>query len=71
MCCACILGATPAERQRAYSALAPASPESAGLHLVEVTAIDGRRLGVRHLEAVDGTPIVDVKPVLAEQINRR
>jgi tRNA-Thr(GGU) m(6)t(6)A37 methyltransferase TsaA len=46
-------------------------PNPLGLHRVEVTAIDGRRLGVRNLEAVDGTPIVDVKPILAEQISRR
>ena len=46
-------------------------PNPLGLHQVEVSAIDGRRLGVRNLEAVDGTPIVDVKPVLADQIHRR
>jgi tRNA (Thr-GGU) A37 N-methylase len=31
---------------------------------VEITAIDGHRLRVRHLEALDGTPILDIKPVL-------
>lgn len=46
-------------------------PNPLGLHRVEVTAIDGLRLGVRNLEAVDGTPIVDLKPVLADQINQR
>lgn len=35
-----------------------------GLHRVRVTAIEGRRLSVRDMEAVDGTPIIDVKPVL-------
>jgi tRNA-Thr(GGU) m(6)t(6)A37 methyltransferase TsaA len=39
-------------------------PNPIGLHEVEVLAIDGLRLHVRPLEAVDGTPIVDVKPVL-------
>ena len=39
-------------------------PNPIGLHEVEVVAIDGRRARVRNLEAVDGTPIVDVKPVL-------
>jgi tRNA-Thr(GGU) m(6)t(6)A37 methyltransferase TsaA len=39
-------------------------PNPIGLHTVEVASIDGRRIRVRNLEAVDGTPIVDVKPVL-------
>jgi tRNA-Thr(GGU) m(6)t(6)A37 methyltransferase TsaA len=39
-------------------------PNPIGLHPVEVVSIDGRRVRVRNLEAVDGTPIVDVKPVL-------
>jgi tRNA-Thr(GGU) m(6)t(6)A37 methyltransferase TsaA len=40
-------------------------PNPIGLHRVQVAAIDGPRVLVRDLEAVDGTPIVDVKPVLA------
>jgi tRNA-Thr(GGU) m(6)t(6)A37 methyltransferase TsaA len=40
-------------------------PNPIGLHRVHVEAIDGPRVLVRDLEAVDGTPIVDVKPVLA------
>jgi tRNA (Thr-GGU) A37 N-methylase len=39
-------------------------PNPIGLHEVEVLAIDGERVRVRSLEALDGTPIVDVKPVL-------
>lgn len=39
-------------------------PNPIGLHRVHITAIDGRRLRVQDLEAVDGTPVVDVKPVL-------
>jgi tRNA-Thr(GGU) m(6)t(6)A37 methyltransferase TsaA len=39
-------------------------PNPIGLHPVEITSIEGRRVRVRNLEAVDGTPIVDVKPVL-------
>jgi tRNA-Thr(GGU) m(6)t(6)A37 methyltransferase TsaA len=40
-------------------------PNPIGLHRVQIAAIDGLRVLVRNLEAVDGTPIVDVKPVLA------
>jgi tRNA (Thr-GGU) A37 N-methylase len=38
---------------------------------VEVAEVEGRRLRVRSLEAVDGTPIVDVKPVLGGDVRDR
>jgi tRNA-Thr(GGU) m(6)t(6)A37 methyltransferase TsaA len=41
-------------------------PNPIGLHRVRIAAIDGSRVLVRDLEAFDGTPIVDVKPVLAD-----
>jgi tRNA-Thr(GGU) m(6)t(6)A37 methyltransferase TsaA len=40
-------------------------PNPIGLHEVEIVAMDGHRVLVTNLEAVDGTPILDVKPVLA------
>jgi tRNA-Thr(GGU) m(6)t(6)A37 methyltransferase TsaA len=39
-------------------------PNPIGLHPVQILAIDGGRLQVRDLEAVDGTPVLDIKPVL-------
>ena len=39
-------------------------PNPIGLHPVEILELRGTRIRVRDLEAVDGTPIVDVKPVL-------
>jgi tRNA-Thr(GGU) m(6)t(6)A37 methyltransferase TsaA len=39
-------------------------PNPIGLHQVEIASVDGHRVRVRNLEAVDGTPIVDMKPVL-------
>jgi tRNA-Thr(GGU) m(6)t(6)A37 methyltransferase TsaA len=39
-------------------------PNPIGLHPVEVLEIDGDRVRVGDLEAVDGTPILDVKPQL-------
>jgi tRNA-Thr(GGU) m(6)t(6)A37 methyltransferase TsaA len=39
-------------------------PNPIGLHEVEVLRVDGGRIQVRDLEAVDGTPVVDLKPVL-------
>jgi tRNA-Thr(GGU) m(6)t(6)A37 methyltransferase TsaA len=40
-------------------------PNPIGLHQVRIVAIAGNRIRVRGLEAVDGTPIADIKPVLA------
>jgi tRNA-Thr(GGU) m(6)t(6)A37 methyltransferase TsaA len=40
-------------------------PNPIGLHPVEVVAVEGNRIRVRNLEALDGTPIIDVKPVLS------
>jgi tRNA-Thr(GGU) m(6)t(6)A37 methyltransferase TsaA len=39
-------------------------PNPIGLHHVVVQAIDGATITVDQLEALDGTPIVDVKPTL-------
>jgi tRNA-Thr(GGU) m(6)t(6)A37 methyltransferase TsaA len=39
-------------------------PNPLGLHEVDVLAIEGERMHFRPLEALDGTPVVDVKPVL-------
>jgi tRNA-Thr(GGU) m(6)t(6)A37 methyltransferase TsaA len=45
-------------------------PNPIGLHRTEILAIQGTRIRVRNLEAVDGTPIVDIKPVLDRTIER-
>ena len=49
-----------------FSTRSPHRPNPIGIHRVEITAVQGGRVQVRHLEAVDGTPILDVKPILAE-----
>jgi tRNA (Thr-GGU) A37 N-methylase len=49
----------------------PDRPNPLGLHRVTVTAVEGLRLRVRSLEAIDGTPIVDLKPILNEEISQR
>ncbi len=50
--------------QGVFNTRSPDRPNPIGLHRVSVVAIDGLRLRVRDLEALDGTPIIDVKPVL-------
>lgn len=47
-----------------FATRSPDRPNPVGLHRVSVLEIDGRKLRVAPLEAVDGTPIVDIKPVL-------
>jgi tRNA (Thr-GGU) A37 N-methylase len=50
-----------------FSTRSPDRPNPIGLHRVRITAVDGHRFQVAGLEAVDGTPVVDVKPVLADE----
>jgi len=64
-------GDTSRPQEGVFSTRSPHRPNPIGLHRVEVAAVDGRRVWVRHLEAVDGTPILDVKPVLDEDVTRR
>jgi tRNA-Thr(GGU) m(6)t(6)A37 methyltransferase TsaA len=63
------------ERSRAlegvFSTRSPHRPNPIGLHRVEIVSIDVGRVRVRNLEALDGTPIVDVKPVLSGDISKR
>jgi tRNA-Thr(GGU) m(6)t(6)A37 methyltransferase TsaA len=47
-----------------FSTRSPDRPNPIGLHRVRVLAVDGLRVRVSDLEALDGTPVVDVKPVL-------
>ena len=55
----------PANPERGVFATRSADrPNPIGLHEVEVLAVEGGRVHVSDLEAVDGTPVVDVKPVL-------
>ena len=45
-------------------------PNPIGIHRTAIVAVDGTRIRVRELEAVDGTPVVDVKPVLDGPLGR-
>jgi len=53
-----------------FSTRSPDRPNPIGLHRVTILAIDGPRVQMRDLEALDGTPIVDVKPVLDDGVAR-
>jgi tRNA-Thr(GGU) m(6)t(6)A37 methyltransferase TsaA len=57
-------------REGVFTTRSPDRPNPVGLHRVTILAIDGPRVRVRNLEALDGTPIVDVKPVLDPGLER-
>jgi len=58
--CPTARGPSPASRS-------PDRPNPIGLHRVEIVEVDGTRIRVRNLEAVDGTPLLDIKPVLRSE----
>ena len=57
--------------QGVFATRSPNRPNPIGLHPVEVAAVEDRRVRIRNLEALDGTPILDVKPVLSSDIAAR
>lgn len=56
--------------QGVFNTRSPDRPNPIGLHTVQILAIDDTRIRVRNLEALDGTPIVDLKPVLGPVAER-
>ena len=49
-----------------FATRSPARPNPIGLHRTKVIQIDGLTLMVHPLEAIDGTPVLDIKPVLEQ-----
>ena len=47
-----------------FATRSPDRPNPIGLHRVRIIAIREERIEVSGLEAIDGTPVVDIKPVL-------
>ena len=47
-----------------FATRSPDRPNPLGLHRVTVHEISGRRFRIGPIEAIDGTPVVDIKPVL-------
>ena len=53
-----------------FSTRSPDRPNPIGLHRVRVLAVDGGTVRVGDLEALDGTPVLDIKPVLGDIAER-
>lgn len=49
-----------------FATRSPDRPNPLGLHPVTVLEIEGNRLKVGPIEAIDGTPVIDIKPVLPQ-----
>ena len=54
-------------RTGVFSTRSQDRPNPVGLHVVTIAGIDGTTLDVRDLEAIDGTPVIDIKPVLGPE----
>jgi len=48
-----------------FATRSPDRPNPLGLHLVTVRKVDKKRLRIGPIEVIDGTPVVDIKPVLS------
>ena len=53
-----------------FATRSPARPNPIGLHAVVIETVEEDAITVRDLEAIDGTPVVDVKPVLGRPDQR-
>ncbi len=54
-----------------FATRSPDRPNPVGLHRVSVLEVAEQKLRVAPLEAIDGTPIVDIKPVLSSDPSDR
>ena len=63
-------GDTKAPLAGVFATRSPHRPNPLGLHRVTVRAISGTRLRIGPIEALDGTPVVDIKPLLGSAVER-
>jgi tRNA-Thr(GGU) m(6)t(6)A37 methyltransferase TsaA len=51
-----------------FTTRSPERPNPIGLHRVKITAISNGKITVMPLEALDGTPVIDIKPVIRDNV---
>ena len=67
-----LLKQTPPHRQRpfgVFSICSPRRPNSIGLSVLEVLSRDANVIGVRGMDMIEGTPILDIKPFVDKDSN--
>ena len=68
---ACVPGDDPASPPLGvFSTRSPDRPNPIGVHRAQILAVDGLRIQVSELEALDRTPVIDIKPALDQVIER-
>jgi tRNA-Thr(GGU) m(6)t(6)A37 methyltransferase TsaA len=68
---ACVPGDDPASPPLGvFSTSSPNRPNPIGVHRAQILAVDGLRIQVSELEALDRTPVIDIKPALDPVIER-
>jgi tRNA-Thr(GGU) m(6)t(6)A37 methyltransferase TsaA len=63
-------GDTDRPREGVFTTRSPDRPNPIGLHAVVIETVEGNAITVRNLEAIDGTPVLDIKPVLGKPAQR-
>jgi tRNA-Thr(GGU) m(6)t(6)A37 methyltransferase TsaA len=63
-------GDTNRPRAGVFATRAPDRPNPIGLHAVRIDNVEESAITVHNLEAIDGTPVLDIKPVLGRVHNR-
>lgn len=53
-----------------FATRSPDRPNPVGLHRATIAGVDGTTLAIEAIEAIDGTPVVDIKPVLKGECGR-
>jgi len=49
-----------------FSTRSPERPNKIGFSIVRLTSIEGNMLKIRNIDAIDGTPLIDIKPFIPE-----
>jgi tRNA-Thr(GGU) m(6)t(6)A37 methyltransferase TsaA len=63
-------GDTKRPRQGVFATRSPDRPNPIGLHAVVIEKVEEDSITIHNLEAIDGTPVLDIKPILG-RVNQR
>ncbi len=63
-------GDTDRPREGVFTTRSPDRPNPIGLHTVVIETVEGNAITVHNLEAIDGTSVLDIKPVLGNPEQR-